>query len=120
MLLACARDVADRMELFTVPMPDDDAYIDVAIARKIARRFHLLHFVPQSQKPKQKDLDEYMFRIGYSTGELRGWQATSMFRQANPGYSMLLGNVGEVARTYWSRGGDTESSKIMPERLLST
>ena len=118
MLLACARDVADRVELLTVPIPDDDAFIDVAIARKIARRFRLRHFVPQFQKSMKEDLDEWMFRIGNSTGELRGWQATSMFRQANPSYSMLLGNVGEVARAYWSRSGDTKSSRITPERLL--
>ena len=112
MLLACARDVADRMELFTVPMPDDYAYIDVAIAQENRSAIPPAPFVPQSQKPKQKDLDEYMFRIGYSTGELRGWQATSMFRQANPGYSMLLGNMARCSRTFWSRGGDTESSEM--------
>src|SRR3990170_2613750 len=58
MLLACARDVADRLELLTVPIPDDGAFVDVAIARKIARRFRLRHFVPQFQKSMKEDIDE--------------------------------------------------------------
>jgi len=119
MLLACARDVADRLELLTVPIPDDGAFVDVAIARKIARRFHLRHFVPRFQEPKQEDLDEYMFRIGYSMGELRGWQAATMFKQANPAYAQMDGAVGGLERIGEILYPDeTMSSRITPERLL--
>lgn len=119
MLLACARDVVDRLEMLTIPLPDDSAFIDVSIARKIARRLHLRHFVPHWRKPKQEDLDEYMFRVGYSVGELRGWQSATTSKQADPAYAHLFGNVGEVARAYYSRSGDTEGSRITPERLHS-
>ena len=118
MLLACARDVVDRLELFTVSRTDDGGIIDTATARKIAKRFRLRHFVLQPQKPKQEDLDEYMFRISYSVGEVRGWLATTTYKQIDPAYANLLGNVGEVARTYWSRKDDSETSRVTPERLL--
>jgi hypothetical protein len=120
MLLACARDVADRLELFTVPIPDDGAYVDVAIARRIARRFRLRHFVPQFQESRQEDLDEWMFRIGCSTGEQRGWRAATMFRQANPAYAQLDGAVGGLERIGESlRPGETMSSQVIPERLVN-
>jgi len=119
MLLACAKDMVDRLELFTVPIPDDGAIVDVAIARDIARHFHLRHFVPRFQEPKQEDLDEWMFRIGCGTGELRGWRAASMFRQANPAYAQLDGAVGGLERIGESLyNGETISSTISPERLL--
>jgi hypothetical protein len=118
MLLACARDVVDRLELFTVSRKDDGGVIDTAIARKIAKRFRLRHFVLQLKKPKQEDLDEYMFRISYSVGEVRGWLATTTYKQIDPAYANLLGLVGEVGRTYWSREEDSETSRITPERLL--
>jgi hypothetical protein len=120
MVLACARDVVDRLELLTVPIPDDGARIDIDTARKIAKRFNIRHFVPKQQKPKQEDLDEYMFRIGYSTGEVRGWQAATTNKQANPAYALLYGQVGGLERipSPWSREDVPESTKITPERLL--
>lgn len=119
MLLACARDVADRLELLTVPIQDEGAIIDVDIARKIAKRFRMRHFVPRFQEPKEEDLDEWMYRIGYSTGELRGWQAATMFKQANPAYAQLDGAIGALERGAWYIRGDTVSSRITPERLQS-
>jgi hypothetical protein len=119
MLLACARDVADRLELFTVPIPDDGAYIDVAIARKIARRFHMRHFVPRFQEPNRKDLEEWTFRTGCSTGEMRGWRAVTMFKQANPAYAQLDGAVGGLERIgEILNPGESMSSQIIPERLI--
>jgi hypothetical protein len=121
MMLACAKDMADRLELFTVPIPDDSAAIDVDIARKIARRFRLRHFVPEFQEPKPEDLSEFMARIAYCTGELRGWRASTMFKQANPAYAQLDGGVGDLVRISEElRPGETISSKITAERLLSS
>lgn len=119
MLLACSRDLLDRVELLTVPIPDDGALVDVDVAKRIARRFRLRHVVPQFQKPVQEDLDEYMFRISNSTGEFRGWQARTMFKQANPAYAQLDGGVGGLERIGEDLlPGETKYSKITPERLI--
>jgi hypothetical protein len=119
MLLACARDVAERLELLTLPIPDEGASIDVDIARRISRRFRLRHTVPQFQEPKQEDLDEYMFRISHSTGEYRGWQAATMFKSLDPAYAQLDGGVGGVERIgEVLLPGEEELSEITPERLI--
>lgn len=118
MLLACGRNVADRLELFTVPIPDDGGYVDVAIARKIAKRFRLRHLVPKYRTSNPEDMDRYMFRIGYGTGEPRGWQTTTMFQQANPKYAQLDGAIGGLERGTRYKISDTEFTRITPERLL--
>jgi len=118
MLLACSKGVADRLELFTVPIGDDGGYLDVAVARRIAKRFGLRHFVPEYRESTDEDLAEYMSRIGYGTGELRGWRSTTMFRQANPAYAQLDSAVGALDRGGFYRNGDTISSVIAPERLM--
>jgi len=117
-LLACARDEADSLELLTFPLPDDGAYLDTIIARKIAQRFGLRHFVPRFQRPKQEDLDEWMFRIGYSTGELRGWQASTTIKKTDRAHANLTGNMGEVGRAYYCRKDESETSIITAARLL--
>jgi hypothetical protein len=119
MLLACARGVADRVELLTLPIPDDGASIDVDTARRIARWSRLRHIVPKFETPKQEDLDEYMFRISYGTGEYRGWQAATMFKRVNPAYAQLDGGVGGLERIGEVLDpGETKFSKITPERLI--
>lgn len=119
MLLACAKGVKDRLELFTVPLPDDGAYLDVAVARRIAERFDIPHLVPKVEKSSPKDLDDFMERIGYGTGELRGWQAVTMFRKANPAYAQLDGAVGALDRGGFYRDKDTRDSGLTPERLMT-
>ncbi|MBE0568173.1 MAG: hypothetical protein IH577_00650 [Deltaproteobacteria bacterium] len=118
MLLACSKGVADRLELFTVPIGDDGGYLDVAVARKIAKRFGLRHFVPEYRESSREDLADYMDRIGRGTGELRGWRATTMFRQANPAYAQLDSAGGALDRGQYYGLGDTESTRITPERLM--
>lgn len=118
MLLSCSKGVADRLVLFTVPIRGDIARVDVDVARRIAKRFGLRHFVPAYRESSKEDLDDYMARIGYSTGELRGWQSTSMFRQADPSYAQLDGALGALDRGQYYKPGDTESSAVSPERLM--
>lgn len=119
MLLACAKGVKDRLELFTVPLQDDGAFLDVAVARRIAGRFGIPHLVPKVEKSSRKDLDDFMERIGYGTGELRGWQGVTMFRRANPAYAQLDGAVGALDRGGFYRDRDTRTSEITPERLMT-
>jgi len=119
MLLACAKGVKDRLELFTVPLPDDGAYLDVAVAKRIAERFDIPHLVPKYVKSTRKDMDDFMDRIGYSTGELRGWRAVTMFRKADPAYAQLDGAVGALDRGGFYRDKDTRTGAITPERLMT-
>lgn len=118
MLLACAREVADRLELFTRAIDDRNATIDCDTARRIARRFGLQHLILPMVEATDEDLEEWMFRIGYSTSELRGWQCATMYKRLGRGHAVLGGQAGEVARGYYWREDDSEATIISPERLI--
>ena len=118
MLLACSKGVTARLTLFTVPLPDDDALIDVDVAGRIARRLGLRHFVPAWRESSRRELDEYLYRIGNSTGEVRGWRYASMFWQANPSYVQFDGGIGGMERNLGIPDDVGESSEITPERLV--
>jgi hypothetical protein len=109
--------VAIRLELITFRMDDNRAAIDCDTAGRIAKRFGLRHQV-LTDKATKADMDEWMFRISYSTGEVRGWQCATMYKRLPGGHALLEGNVGEVARGYWWRADDTETTVIPPERLI--
>lgn len=118
MLLACAKDVANQIELLTFSLSDDDVTtIDIAIARQIGKKCRIRHSVLPPREPKPEDLKEWMNRIGFSTGEVRGWQGCTMFRQADPAYARLYGVAGGLGRAFWSREY-AMTDTVSPERLL--
>ncbi len=119
MLLACAREWAPKLELFTAEIGDEGAANDCDTARRIASRFGLRHRVLRREPARDEDLEEWMFRIGYSTSERRGWQAVTMYKHLPGNHAVLAGNAGEVARAYYWNDTDTENSAITPERLLA-
>ncbi|MBL8539180.1 MAG: hypothetical protein JNK68_02290 [Betaproteobacteria bacterium] len=119
MLLACAREWAPRLELFTAEIGDAGAATDCDTARRIAKRFGLKHHVLRRENAREEDLEEWMFRISYSTSERRGWQAVTMYKRLPGGHAVLAGNAGEVARAYYWTDSDTESGPITPARLLA-
>ncbi|HQR51697.1 MAG TPA: hypothetical protein PLZ79_00375 [Burkholderiales bacterium] len=118
MLLACARRVADRLELFTRAIDDRNATVDCDTARRIARRFNLKHLTLPMVEATDRDLEEWMFRIAYSTSEIRGRQCATMYKQLPGGHAVIGGQAGEIARGYYWCEGDTEASVITPERLI--
>jgi hypothetical protein len=119
LLLACARGVAEKIDLVTFQIPDDeDAYIDCDIAGRIARRFGLRHQRVQAETPTEDDLREYMFRISDSTGEVRGWRCATMYKRLPGGHAVLLANANELGGSRLWQSKDTERSVITPERLL--
>jgi hypothetical protein len=119
MLLACGRDIADKVELFTAQIPDKNGRIDCDVATRIARRFGLTHYVLSTESATEEDLEEWMFRIGFSTGEIRGWESATMFKRLpNGGRAMLKGLVGELARGFYWYKDDTETAAMPPERLI--
>jgi hypothetical protein len=119
MLLACARDWAPRLEFFTAEIGDEGSATDCDTARRIAKHFRLKHQVLRREQARDEHLEEWMFRIGYSTSELRGWRAVTMYKRLPGGHAVLAGNGGEVARAYYWAEADTEDGSITPARLLA-
>jgi len=118
MLLACSKAVADRLELLTFELGDQRAAIDCDTARRIASCFGLSHSVVPFEEAVPEDLDQWMFRIGYSTGEVRGWHCATMVKRLPGGRAVLEENIGELARGYWWAEDDTETTHITAERLV--
>lgn len=118
MLLACAKDVADRLELFTAEVGDDIAAIDCNTARRIAKRFGLEHRVLPLEEATEEDLAEWMFRISYSTGERRGWQSATMLKRLPGGHAVLQGSGAELGTNFGMRRRFSEATVILPEQLL--
>ena len=113
MLLACAKDLAERLELITIEIGDETAAIDCDTARRIARRFGLKHRVLPLEKAAEADLAEWMFRIAYSTGEVRGWQSATTLKSLPGGHVVLEGNGAELGTNSWWRKQFTEMAVVV-------
>jgi len=118
MLLACARGVADRLELITAEIGDDLSSMDCDIAKRIARRLGLKHHVLPMKTATESDLQEWLFRVSNSVGQVRGWQSATTFKSLAGGHANLLGIGGELARGYWWQDDYTGTTAIGPQRLI--
>jgi hypothetical protein len=94
------------LEFYTVLLPDRAAQLDGRIARCLASKFKLRHRALPMEEALQEDLEQWMWRIGCSAGEVRGWESIATLRTRDPMRTYILGNVGVVAgHYYWRRGG---------------
>jgi len=105
-LLACAGQLAREMTLYTVEIPDWGATTDAALAGWMAKRLGLRYQSVPWISPMEEDLEEWMFRIGCSVGEVRGWQASTSYKSLEPHRVRLVGDLGNFSRgDYWNRDG---------------
>jgi hypothetical protein len=118
MLLACAKEVAKKLQLVTAEVGDRTAAIDCDTARRIARRHGLNHRVLPHEKARAEDVEDCMFRISYSTSEARGSNVATMLKRLPGAHAILVGSGGELARGYWWRAEDSGATPISPERLI--
>lgn len=119
-ILACARDVLDRLVCCTVEIPDYSAKLDCKVARSICKKAGLQHRILRRVRPKKKDLDRWLFCTGRCAGEIRGWQAISTYKQLDGSQSEILALAGEVGRgLFWSTT-DSADDIISAERLIGS
>jgi len=117
-LLACARDLADRLEPITIEIGDESAAIDCDTARRIARRLGLKHRIVPMEAAAENDLKEWMFRISYGTGETRGLRSSTAVRHLPGGHAMLIGNGAELGSNFYMRRRFAGTAVVHPEQLL--
>ena len=120
MLLACAREWADRMTIFTAEheYPDETAWLDCSTARMIARDLQLRYLTVPFRRPLPADLEEWVYRTGASVGERRGWRACSTYKQLPVGHADLVTPISPLMKGIYWRADDNERSTIEPGRLL--
>jgi len=119
MLLACARKSLENIE-FVSWMGDRNRIwqmIDVEVALHISRDFRLQHRILDFIPPTPEDLDFWLAEVGISTGEPNGWRHSATARQLLSGRSLILGNAGEVGRSFYWEADDLDGMCIEPVEL---
>ena len=117
MLLACARHRRDELVLYTADIADLNGANDVATAATIARRFGLAHQRLPVRHPTTADVERWLHRVGCSVGEARGLEATTSYRNLDPGRARLNGQIGDFARNVYRLPTDHEGTRLTAERL---
>jgi hypothetical protein len=116
-LLACAREVIERVSFFTAYIPDETGWRDVVMAKAIAARFQLRHSILPYRRAGRSHLREWVDRTGGETGEGRGWRSIRTFRQVDPRRAVLIGWAGDIARPIWWSDTSVDTA-VTPERIL--
>ena len=100
MLLACAREIAAALELFTVPHADPVGRTDVETATAIAHRFGLDHHCLHWVEGTVDDMRLWYYRSGALAGEPRGARSVRTYDQLGAdGRRLRLSGAGvELAR----------------------
>jgi hypothetical protein len=117
-LLACAKDVLDRVTLFTAELPREaTGWRDVTVARRIAREMGVEHTLLRHRRARPGDLREWAIRTAGEVGEARGWRATRTYRQVDRDRFLLSGWAGDIARPiYWEKV--TSDERITAQHVL--
>jgi len=118
MLLACGRDLLDRLELFTLAVPNASGRLDTNIASRIARSLGLSHRVVHYEPPDRDEMWRWWWRTGHCVWGVMSRMSRSV-SQLDPLRPFLKGVGGELARPYHWRQGDTESSTIASEDVVA-
>jgi hypothetical protein len=119
-LLACARNVIQDINFFTVAIPDQTGRLDCYIGSRIAKKIHLKHSIIKVIEANKIDQHKWQFSLGCCVGEPRAQKLIKTYQQLDQQNPHLPGLVGEVARGYyyyWSRK-DYTSRQIDAQEIL--
>lgn len=128
MLLACARQVAEEIDLYTVAFDDVTGKTDVATASRMAREVGVEWRRVPWVESSDEDVRLWFYRTGAVVGELRGRRSVRTENQlAAGGRPVRIAGVGvELSRGYaWNRGllpgevPDTPTKVLTGEDLLA-
>ncbi len=98
MILACAREVLDRIELVTINLPDERGQLDCLVASHLARRLNLPHRVLDWVEITERDRIEWLYRTGFAVAG-RAMRSVRTLSQLDPRRCILPGFGGEIGRT---------------------
>jgi hypothetical protein len=119
MVLACSREISDGLTCFSVRMPDVSARVDCDVAERICRRVGFKHIVVTPGSPASFPVEEWLFRTGFSVGDLRHWKGASALRRIETDRVDVTGHVGELARAHFWASEAPTAMEIRPERLAA-
>jgi hypothetical protein len=118
MQLACARGYLSDTVVFTIPLPDELGALDCAVARRIARRFHL-NYVPLTwAEAAPNELDAWLYRTGTCVAG-RTWKTAATLHQLDPRRCILSAILGDLAGPPPWRNRDIDPSRATPLDLVT-
>ena len=115
MVLACARNVIERVEFITFNYKDPAKFADVHIACKLAKQFRLHHRVLDLIDPPADMKAEYLYRVGYTNNAGKTCDFyDACHRLVDMKRATLSGFAGEVGRAfYWKPDEDGKPAKAL-------
>ncbi|MDH3628266.1 MAG: hypothetical protein OES25_11520 [Acidobacteriota bacterium] len=119
MLLACSKEIRDRISCFTFSDQLGTGPIDLELAKHICQHVDLPHETVPLASVGTALRDEYLRRIGYAgnAGKAADFlQAAGKY--LDPSKIWLIGYAGEVGRSFYWLKNDTKDTKIDPANLL--
>lgn len=119
MILACAREWAPQLTVYTMDLEDWASNMDARVARRVAARAGLTHQTVPHVPPTAHDLDEWLFRVSCASFARRSWRASTSYKGFDRRPVRLVGAVGELGRARFWNDDDTAATVITPERLLA-
>ena len=117
MQLACARRHLPGMVFFTIPLPDERAVLDCAVARRIARRFRLRYVPLRWKEATANELDAWLYRTGGCVGG-RTWKTVRTLNQLDPDRCIVSAIFGELGGPPSSRNADVDP-RASPRDLVT-
>lgn len=121
MMLACAKNVLDRVEFVTFNYKDPAKFADVHIAQKLAKKFRLKYRVLDLIDPPKQMKADYLYRVGYTNNSGKACDFyDACHRLIDMNRAWLVGYGGEVGRAFYWKSDDREKSadEITPADLL--
>jgi hypothetical protein len=117
-LLACSRGVADGVEFFTIASPSSQARLDADVATRLAERLRLRHSVLPWEKATADELEEWQALVDRTVANW-SWQNARILALLDSSRPYLPGAIGEVAKAYFWRKSDSDTSDLAPEGVVA-
>lgn len=116
-LLACSRELKDRITCHTIRIPDEGARIDFQVSRYMTSKFGLDHVVQSFQPPDQDDLKQWMSRTGHCAAG-RTWRNVTTLKQLDASRIRFEGIGGGVGRAHHRQPTDTDTTALRSWEII--
>jgi len=121
-VLACARQIADEVELFSWAIPDRSGALDCHMARKMARGEGLSHRIIETARADTAERNLWHYRTGLAGSAVRGIDGIPMVKRLSPERGYMPGVGFGLGKGYFQRqlgiGPDDPLDVLDPAMLV--
>ena len=115
LLLACAREMLDKVLFFT--FREKKRTIDSHVAGILARRFHLNHMFLQAEYAGNSEAEDWLYRVGHCvSGKI--WQIHPTLKRLDRNRGLLAGMVALGKRHLWQVDNNIDTLKLDARGIL--